>query len=280
MQHLHSASARIALALVLAIAPVAQAADGPPDPERVDIWLLVRSSLFGDRAIAEDAGEVISLRAPARAQDASTVPIGISTRTEQTLERFVSKVYLIIDQNPSPVAAIFTFTPDSGRADIETRVRVEDYTWMRAVAEMNDGRLFMSARYVKAAGGCSAPYGAAPDFEAFKPRLKLRLDASVAAGEPALAQIMIQHPNSSGLAKDQMTQLYIPAYYVRTINVTYAGKQIMSAEVDFSISENPNIRFYFVPHENGELKVVVVDTKEREIQGAVRVELGGEEVKK
>jgi sulfur-oxidizing protein SoxY len=280
MQHLHSACARILLAFLLAASAVAHAADGPPDPNQVDIWLLVRNSLFGDRAIVEDTGEVVSLRAPARAQDASTVPIAISTRTGQTAERYVSKLYLIIDQNPSPVAAIFTFTPDSGRADIETRVRVEDYTWMRAVAEMNDGRLFMAARYVKAAGGCSAPYGTAPDFEAFKPRLKLRLDASVAAGEPALAQLMIQHPNSSGLAKDQMTQLFIPAYYVRTINVTYAGTPIMRAEVDFSISENPNIRFYFVPREAGELKAVVVDTKDREIQGAVRVELEHEEVKR
>jgi sulfur-oxidizing protein SoxY len=277
---LHRLSAYASIILIsLALAPIAEAADGPPDPSQVGIWLLVRNSLFGNRAIADDAGEVVSLRAPARAQDASTVPIAISTRMEQTPERYVSKVYLIIDQNPSPVAAIFTFTPDSGRADIETRVRVEDYTWMRAVAETNDGRLFLAARYVKAAGGCSAPYGTAPDFDAFKPRLKLRLDASIAAGEPTLAQLMIQHPNSSGLAKDQMTQLYIPAYYVRTINVTYAGKPILSAEVDFSISENPNIRFYFVPREAGELKAVVVDTKEREIQGAVRVELGREEVK-
>jgi sulfur-oxidizing protein SoxY len=262
------------LVVALAAATSAQAADGQPDPGKVDIWLLVRNSLFGNRPIADDAGEVVSLRAPARAQDASTVPIAISTRMEQTPERYVSKVYLIIDQNPSPVAAVFSFTPDSGRADIETRVRVEDYTWMRAVAELNDGRLFMSTRYVKAAGGCSAPYGTAPDFDAFKPRLKLRLDASVAAGEPTLAQLMIQHPNSSGLAKDQMTQLYIPAYYVRTINVTYADKLVMSAQVDFSISENPNFRFYFLPHEAGELKATVVDTKDREIEGTVQVEMG------
>ena len=84
---------------------------------------------------------------------------------------------------------------------------------------------------------------------------------------------MVQHPNSSGLARDQMTQLYIPAYYVRTIEVTYAGRPIMSAEVDFSISENPNFRFYFLAREAGELKAVVVDTKDREIQGAVQVEV-------
>jgi len=235
---------------------------------------MLRTSLFTDRPIVDDAaGEVVSLRAPARAQDAAVVPISISTHVEQTPDRYVSKVYLLIDQNPSPVAAIFWFTPDSGRADLETRVRVEDYTWMRAVAEMNDGKLYMSARYVKAAGGCSAPYGTAPDFDAFTPRMKLKVDASVVPGQPSLAQLMIQHPNSSGLARDQMTQLYIPAYYVRKIEVSYAGRPILEAQVDFSISENPNFRFYFLPREPGELKAVVIDTKDRRIEGAVHVEL-------
>ena len=242
---------------------------------REDMWPMLRTSLFKDRTIVDDAaGEVVSLRAPARAQDAAVVPVSISTHVEQTPARYVSKVYLLIDQNPSPVAAIFSFTPDSGRADIETRVRVEDYTWMRAVAEMNDGKLYMSARYVKAAGGCSAPYGTAPDFDAFQPRLKLKVDASVVPGQPSLAQLMIQHPNSSGLARDQMTQLYIPAYYVRKIEVTYAAHLILGAEIDFSISENPNFRFYFLPREPGELKAVVFDTKDRRIEGTVHVELG------
>ena len=250
------------------------AADPIPDGDSVEVWLKVRQSLFGARPIVADPdGEVIQLRAPSRAQDASTVPIAISTRMTQTRERYIRKAYLLIDHNPSPIAAIFTFTPDSGRADIETRVRVEEYTWMRAIAELNDGRLFMAARYVKAAGGCSAPYGTAPDFERFVPRLKLKLEASVAAGEPVLAQLMIQHPNSSGLARDQLTQLSIPAYYVRTIDITYAGTPVLSADIDFSISENPNFRFYFLPTGPGELKAVVVDTKERAIEGVVRVEV-------
>jgi len=253
------------------------AADPIPDVDSVNIWQKTRQSLFGTRAITSDTeGKVIQLRAPSRAQDASIVPIGISTKMVQTSERFIQKVYLLIDGNPSPIAAIFTFTPESGRADIETRVRVEEYTWMRAIAELDDGSLFMSARYVKAAGGCSAPYGTAPDFERFVPKLKLKLDASVVTGEPVLAQLMIQHPNSSGLARDQLTQLSIPAYYVRTIAITYAGMPVMSADIDFSISENPNFRFYFVPREGGELKAVVVDTKEREIEGVVEVLLGEE----
>ncbi|HTT37832.1 MAG TPA: quinoprotein dehydrogenase-associated SoxYZ-like carrier [Burkholderiales bacterium] len=279
MQIQHSKAWRLWVGAMLAFAIDAHAADASGEAKQAEVWRLVRQSLFGDRSIAEDGQDVLSLRAPARAQDASTVPVSISALIAQTPDRYVHRLYLIIDANPSPVAAIFTLTADSGRADIETRVRVEDYTWMRAVAEMSDGQLFMAKRYVKAAGGCSAPYGTAPDFDAFRPRVKVKLDASVAPGKPTLAQLMIQHPNSSGLARDQMTQLYIPAYFVRSIEVTYAGKPVMSAQVDFSISENPNVRFYFVPREAGELKVVAVDTKDRQIEGAVQVEVA-DEVKK
>jgi len=267
--------ARWAVAVLVGLAwPLAAlAADGPPDPATVDVWLKMRAHLFGSRPIALDHGEVVSLHAPARAQNAAIVPISIATHLAQTPERYVRKLYLLIDANPSPLGAVFTFTPESGRADIDTRARVEDYTWMRAIAELSDGALYMDQRYVKAAGGCSAPYGTAPDFDAFQPRARIKMDASVAPREPVLAQLMIQHPNSSGLAKDQMTQLFIPPYFVRTVEVTYAGQPIMTAEVDFTISENPNFRFYFVPKQAGELKATVVDTKDRAFVTSVQVEM-------
>ena len=85
---------------------------------------------------------------------------------------------------------------------------------------------------------------------------------------------MIIHPNHSGLVMDQMTHLYVPAYFVRTINVSYAGRPVLSAEVDFSISENPNFRFYFVPREEGELKAEVVDTKDLKFEYLLAVRRG------
>jgi sulfur-oxidizing protein SoxY len=151
----------LVLALCCALyVPAAQAAEAVPD---TDIWLKVRESLFGSRAIRADADEVIRLEAPYRAQDAATVPIAIRTRIPQAGERYIRTVYLIVDRNPSPIAAIFRFTPDSGRAEIETRIRIEEYTPVRAIAEMSDGELYSSARFVKAAGGCSAPAGKDPE---------------------------------------------------------------------------------------------------------------------
>lgn len=243
-----------------------------PESEDSEVWLKIKSSFFPNRTIQPDLnGEFVTLRAPHRAQDASTVPVAISTRLPQASQRYVEKLYLIIDKNPSPIAGIFTFTPESGRADIETRVRVEEYSHIRAVAQLNDGSTYMVVRYIKAAGGCSSPTGSAPDFENFKARVRIRTEDKVTLGETSSVQLMIQHPNTSGLAKDQLTQLYIPAYYVRSVNVTYADQLILSADVDFSISENPNFRFHFVPKAAGELKAVITDTKDREWEGKVEI---------
>jgi sulfur-oxidizing protein SoxY len=67
--------------------------------------------------------------------------------------------------------------------------------------------------------------------------------------------------------------LFIPADFVRTVEVSYAGRPVLAAQVDFSISENPNFRFYFVPSEAGDLQARVVDTKDREVGASARVEL-------
>ena len=245
---------------------------GEPEGGRADIWQKVRASLFESRPIEGGDQQVVALDAPVRAEDAATVPIAIRTATLPVDGRHVSKLWLVIDRNPSPIAAIFTFSPDSGRADIETRVRIDEYTWVRAVAETNDGKLYMTSRYVKASGGCSAPAG--KDQEAALAnigRMKLKLDDEPRLNRPNIVQLMISHPNNSGFAMDQVTHLYVPAHYVRQIEVTYAGRPVMSADVDFSISENPNFRFYFVPREAGELRAEVVDSSDRRFHGAIAV---------
>ncbi len=257
---------------LLGLCVVAFAADPIPDGNQSEVWQKVRKSYFEGRTIIDDTdGKVVALNAPKRAEDASTVPVQIKTGLNQTKERFIQKLYLFIDANPSPVAAIFTFTPESGRADIDTRVRIEAYSHMRAVAEMNDGKLYMATHYIKAAGGCSAANGTLPDYANFQPKLKFKVDPNVEKDQPTIAQLMINHPNASPLVKDQVTHLFQPAYYVRTINVSYAGKQIMSADVDFSISENPNFRFYFTPNGDGELRAEVLDTKDVKVESFVKI---------
>jgi sulfur-oxidizing protein SoxY len=104
-----SATFRLLLLLAaVAAAPQLALADKPDN-----IWEKVRASLFGNRPISEQAADVIELDTPVRAEDAATVPIAIRTRLTQGQDRYVRKIYLVIDKNPSPLGAVFSFTPAS-----------------------------------------------------------------------------------------------------------------------------------------------------------------------
>jgi sulfur-oxidizing protein SoxY len=258
------------LLLVCAL-PAAAALQPSDDPQASVIWQKVRASLFENRPIASAPADMLVLEAPTRAIDAAVVPIAIRSRWPQTAAMHVRKLYLIIDANPSPISAIFQFTPDSGRADVETRVRVDDYSHVRAIAETSDGKLFMTTRFVKASGGCSAPAGSdAAAALAQMGKMGFRVDGDVRGTRPVLAQLTISHPNHSGLAMDQYTRQFTPAHYVRKVDVTYGGKPVFSADVDFSMSENPNFRFHFMPQGpqgNNELRASVVDSQERRFDG-------------
>jgi sulfur-oxidizing protein SoxY len=255
--------------LGFALAGAVRAQDASPADSVV--WKKVYASVF-ENAPIEAADHVITLDTPKRAEDAAIVPLAIHAQFPQTKGRYIDKIWLIIDNNPSPIAAVFRFTLESGRADIETRIRVEQYTYVRAIAQTNDGKLYMAANYVKASGGCSAP--ASKDAVAAKAnlgRMRLRVVDAVEPGRPAIAQLMISHPNDSGLAMDQVTRSYATPHFVRSVEVRYAEKLVMSADVDFSISENPNFRFYFVPADGGELDAKVIDNQD--LAFATRIKL-------
>lgn len=82
---------------------------------------------------------------------------------------------------------------------------------------------------------------------------------------------MISHPNDSGMVMDQVTRQYAPAYFVRKVDVSYRGRSVLSADLDFSISENPNLRFCFLPSQEGELRAEILDSHDLEFKAAVKV---------
>jgi sulfur-oxidizing protein SoxY len=234
-----------------------------PAMEPVERWQEIRSSLFGDRAI-EDGKDVLGLETPYRALDAAIVPITIKSKFAQTADNYIKELYLIIDNNPSPVAAVFHFSGKHNWESLATRVRVNAYTDLRAIAETSAGKIFMVSNYVKASGGCSAPSLKDPAAaEAQLGKIKFRLPKSYNPGSLLPAQLLIKHPNSSGLQFDQLSRHYIPADFIRTIKVTYNGVEVFTADTDISISEDPSIRFGFVPDDAGVLEVHVKDSKGR-----------------
>ncbi len=226
-----------------------------------DAWEAgLRAYFFDTRPVAESE-EAIVLQAPIRAEDGAIVPIKINATFPQTEGRYIRTITLVIDKNPVPLVGKFHFTSRSGRADLALRVRVNEYSPVRAIAETNDGVLTMSTRFVKASGGCSAPVGT--DLEEAMARLgKMRFKTKGVKqlGKPLQTQLGISHPNVTGMQMDQLTRLYAPAHFVKQVSVSFDGQQVFSAETDISVSENPNFRFYFVPQKAGLLRADVLDS--------------------
>ncbi len=232
------------------------AAAEPPDP-----WPDLHRDVFNGRPLIEASG-VIAIEMPYRAEDAAIVPVTLRLNLPAADPRSVKTVTLVIDQNPAPVAA--TFALGAGVSMIATRVRVDTYTNVRAVAELSDGTLHMAKAFVKASGGCSAP--AAKNADEAKVSLgQLRFRQFAKGGEPAAtrareAQIMIRHPNNSGLQMDQITRLYTPAFFVRDLAVAQGDEVVLKMESGISLSEDPNIRFTYRPNGATTMRVEAIDT--------------------
>ena len=218
-------------------------------PEAYDPWPGLVQDIFNNRQM-NDGGDVIGIEMPYRAEDAAIVPVTLRTRLSPTDERHVVSITLVIDQNPAPMAAKFELGKDAKVSEISTRVRVNNYTDVHAVAELSDGKLYVVKTYVKASGGCSAPAAKNPDEAQNRiGRMRYRQFARPAEG-PASgvreAQIMIGHPNNSGLQMAQVTQLYIPAFFINELHLWQDNSLVLSMEGGISISEDPNIRFTYV----------------------------------
>jgi sulfur-oxidizing protein SoxY len=249
------------LSLLLSAAAALPARAEMDDAARAARWADLRHAIFGERPVADGAA-LVSIDAPPRAENAALVPITL--RLDASRARDLRKLYLVIDDNPSPLAAVFSFGPAADPREVATRVRIDDYTNLHAVAEMADGTLYVAERFIKAAGGCSAPAGNDPALALARlGKMKLRFAGTPQPGEPMTAQLLISHPNSSGLQMDQLTRNYIPADFIQQVRISYAGRAVLTIDSDIALSEDPSIRFGFVPAGPGEIKVEVDDSSRR-----------------
>lgn len=234
---------------------------GPAYGDENKLWDdMLRPHYFGDRPISES--DLIVLHAPERAEDAANVPIQVETHLPENADIYIERLYLFADKNPVPEIGSFRFGPENGRADLALNIRVDGYGTVRAIAETSDGGLHMSERFVKASGGCSAPAGA--DLEAAERtmgRIRVRTEKVSPVDTSMPVQLSISHPNTTGLQRDQITQLQIPARFIRELRVELDGEPVFSAETDISVSENPMFRFHMKPATEGVLSVLAVDSK-------------------
>ncbi|MFL5332502.1 MAG: quinoprotein dehydrogenase-associated SoxYZ-like carrier [Geminicoccaceae bacterium] len=246
------------LAAIATAAPAATAAEGS--------WPAIRDALFAGKELKDGSG-LIAIYAPGRAQDAAVVPVTVKALQPQTPARWIQTVHLIVDENPAPVAGVFHLFPQTGDATIATRIRVDQYTNLHAVAETSDGQLYMVERFIKAAGGCSAP--GLKDKATVMARLgqmKLKPLTAFAPGQLQQAQLLVSHPNYTGMQMDQLTRYWIPPDYVRLVKVRLGDTPVLEIEGDIALSEDPSFTFSFQADAPAPMTVQVEDSEGRKFE--------------
>lgn len=232
---------------------------GGPAIAEDDLWPDLKAALFPGQSIISGAS-FMHITAPERAYDAAVVPIQIDFDTTRLGGIGLRTLTLIVDKNPVPVAAVFHYPAGVDDPSIGTRVRVNEYTDVHAVAEATDGRLYEISTYVKAAGGCSAPASKAPG-EALAHRGEMKLKRLAEEGGDGPIELLIRHPNFSGMQMDQITRNYIPANYLETIDIRADGKPVLSVEGNISLSENPAFQFNLPAKKGTRVEVEVKDSE-------------------
>lgn len=227
-----------------------------------DMWPILRKQAFADRPIQEEDGKVV-LETPAKIEDPSLVPLTV--RVPPHVKGEIRSLTLFIDNNPDPKVATLTFGPAAGTGgerSFSTRVRVDNFSHVRAVLETEDGTLHMATKFLAAAGGCAAMQAKDPDADtADLGHMIVRTFPPALESNPIWSgQVMIKHPNNNGMQLDINTAKFIPARYVKEMTVKRDGELVFKLDGTFSISTNPNFRFTFGKGKENNLDVVIVDT--------------------
>lgn len=103
-------------------------------------------ALFGGESATES--DAIALKAPDIAENGAVVPVSVQTDMPN-----VESITILVENNPSPMAASFELTPDA-IADVSTRLKMGKTSNVIALVKA-EGKLYATKKEVKVTiGGC------------------------------------------------------------------------------------------------------------------------------
>jgi sulfur-oxidizing protein SoxY len=121
-------------------------------PEASAEYKAALQALLG-QAHPQAAGLTLDL--PENVENGEHVPVALSVDSPMTAGSHVKAIHLLSTANPRANVATFRFTLLSGKAQVTSRMRLAKSQEVVAVAELSDGTLLMTSRFVEVKiGGC------------------------------------------------------------------------------------------------------------------------------
>jgi sulfur-oxidizing protein SoxY len=121
--------------------------------EAAPAWREALKKILGDAQPTTNGK--LSFDLPEIAENGNMVPFTISVESPMTEKDHVKAIHILATENPQPSVASFRFTPLSGRASVASRMRLARTQEVIGLAELGDGRFFMTRRSVRVTiSGC------------------------------------------------------------------------------------------------------------------------------
>ena len=139
------------LTIAIGAAAAAASSAAPAFAAKNDADDLIRK-FTGGKTAAEGR---VRLDLPEIAENGNAVPMTVSVESPMTEQSYVSDVLVVAEGNPRGGVATFHFSPASGVAEVNTRIRLAETQYVIVIAKMNDGTVFKTSKQVKVTiGGC------------------------------------------------------------------------------------------------------------------------------
>ena len=212
----------LAAALLLA----ANASAEPADPLGSPSWPDVRRKLIGEDRVVFDPR--VTVLAPAVAEDSMNVPVTVS------LDGMVDVRRVLVVADLNPILRVLEFEPLDALPRISFRIKLQQGSPVRAMAQTSDGVWHIGGTWVDAAGGgCTAPSVGSSNANWTDTLGEVDARWWRRDGRQRL-KFKVMHPMDTGLAPG------IPAFFIERLALRDAdGRDWVRLRTFEPLSENP-----------------------------------------
>jgi len=87
----------------------------------------------------------VKLDIPPLVENGNTVPMTVSVASPMAPEDHVKSIHVFNEKNPQPNIGNFYLSPQAGRAQVSTRIRLADSQKVVAIAKLSDGTFWSAS---------------------------------------------------------------------------------------------------------------------------------------
>lgn len=224
------------------------------------------------------------LHLPVVTTNGAKVPVVVEMVHPMEPGHYIASVHVVNERDPVPSKGVFHFTPANGQVYLAFQARVDQgVSEVSVTAECNLHGQWSSTRSINipdGAGGCAGPApppGRTAGPEILPPRIRipqLVKRGRIRPGEIIDVQLMIRHPNRTGLAGRNGTFVRVSEpFHLQEMEVVYGGERVSRFAMTSALSDDPFITFRLRAGREELLRVLLINNRGQRFEATHQIRL-------